>query len=103
MRRRLYLFFVWTAWPGLATSILAQATVEGAVKVYCEIHEYMRATILVLETPYFVKTDPTGKFRMENLPTGSFTLKAWLDEKIILERTVELKNGATLHVDFKRD
>ena len=72
----------------------------GVVKLYCEIHPHMRATILVLDTPYFTKTDTNGNFRLEHLPVGKFTLKAWLDEKTQLERAVDLSDGATLRVDF---
>lgn len=72
----------------------------GAVKLYCEIHEHMRATILVLDTPHFTVTDPAGKFRLEHLPPGSYVLKAWLDEKRVLDKPVTLKAGETLRVDF---
>jgi plastocyanin len=72
----------------------------GAVKLYCEIHEHMRATILVLDTPHFVVTGEGGRFALTNLPPGQFTLKAWLDEKKILEKPVTLKDGETLKVDF---
>jgi plastocyanin len=72
----------------------------GVIKLYCEIHDHMRGTILVLDTPYFVKTDAVGKFRLEHLPAGNYTLKAWLDEKTVRERPVELKDGSVLRVDF---
>jgi|ERR1051326_640763 plastocyanin len=72
----------------------------GVVKLYCEIHEHMRGTILVLDTPYFVKTDTAGKYRLEHLPIGKYTLKAWVDEKTVFERPVELKEGETIRVDF---
>lgn len=72
----------------------------GVVKLYCEIHEHMRGVILVLDTPYFVKTDATGKYRLEHLPAGRYMLKAWLDEKTILERPVELKDGEVAKVEF---
>ena len=72
----------------------------GVVTIHCEIHERMRGTILVLETPYFQKTDTAGRYRMEHLPTGSFLLKAWVAGDDIRERQVELKSGMTLHVDF---
>ena len=32
----------------------------GVVTVHCEIHDRMRGTVLVLETPYFQKTDSAG-------------------------------------------
>ena len=72
----------------------------GVIKLYCEIHEHMRATILVLDTPHFTSTDTNGGFRLEHLPAGKFVLKAWVDDKTQLKRDVELTEGATLHVDF---
>ena len=74
----------------------------GVVKLYCEIHEHMRGTILVLETPHFTRTDTNGAYRLENLPTGNFTLKAWLDDKTVCEQPVKLERGKTTTVDFPR-
>jgi plastocyanin len=72
----------------------------GVVKLYCEIHEHMRGTILVLDSPYFVKTDSNGKYRLEHLPTGTYTVKAWVNETTIYSKTVDLKDGGTIKVDF---
>lgn len=72
----------------------------GVVKLYCEIHEHMRATILVLDTPHFTKTQPDGAYRLERLPAGQYKLKAWIDEKTVWEKPVDLKEGQTLRVDF---
>jgi plastocyanin len=72
----------------------------GAVTIHCEIHERMRGTILVLETPYFQKTDTAGRYRLEHLPAGKYVLKAWVAGDDVRERSVELKAGMTLHVDF---
>lgn len=72
----------------------------GVVTVHCEIHDRMRGVVLVLETPHFRKTDPAGRYRLEHLPAGHFLLKAWVSENDVRERPVDLKDGATLHVDF---
>ena len=72
----------------------------GLVTLRCDIHEHMRGLILVLDTSYFVMTDPDGRFRLGGLPSGHYTLKAWIDSKTTREKPVELKNGQTLHVDF---
>jgi len=72
----------------------------GLVTLRCDIHEHMRGLILVLETPYFVMTDAEGRFRLSGLPSGRYILKAWIDSKTTREQPVELKRGATLHVDF---
>lgn len=72
----------------------------GVVKLYCEIHQHMRGAILVLDTPYFTTTQTNGEYRLTNLPTGDYLLKAWADEKHEYEKPVSLKLGETLHVDF---
>ena len=74
--------------------------VAGLVTLRCDIHEHMRALILVLATPHFVITDADGAFRLTGLPDGRFTLKAWVDSKTTREQTVELKGDATLRVNF---
>lgn len=72
----------------------------GVVKLYCEIHEHMRGTVVVLDTPYFVKTDTNGVYRLTGLPTGQFKLKAWVDDKLTYEQPVDLKPGAAVRVNF---
>jgi plastocyanin len=72
----------------------------GLIQLHCDIHEHMRAVILVLDTPHFAKTDPYGNFRLRGLPAGKFRLKAWLSSTRTLEMPVELKAGTTLKAVF---
>ena len=72
----------------------------GLVTLRCDIHEHMRGLVLVLNSPYFVMTDTSGHFRLSGLPAGHYTLKAWIDSRTTREKTVDLQNGQTLHVDF---
>ncbi len=74
--------------------------VPGLITLRCDIHEHMRGLILVLDTPYFVKTEPDGHFRLTGLPAGRYTLKAWLDSRTTLEKTVDLTAGGTLRIDL---
>jgi len=74
--------------------------VPGLVTLHCDIHEHMRALILVVATPYFVMTDTEGRFRLTGLPAGRYTLKAWIDSNTTLERVVELRSDTTLQADF---
>jgi len=80
----------------------AQITFDqpGIVKLYCEIHDHMRGTILVLDSPYFAKTDADGRYRLDGLPAGHHVLKAWVDEDTVLAQPVELRDGATVRADF---
>ena len=72
----------------------------GLVTLRCDIHEHMRGIILVLDTPFFVKTDAGGRFRLAGLPEGSYKLKAWIDSKTTLDLPVDLKPGSTARVNF---
>lgn len=72
----------------------------GMVTIRCDIHEHMRAIVLVLDSPHFVTTDTEGRFRLEGLPSGEFTLKAWINSQETLERTVRLRPGETTEVLF---
>ena len=72
----------------------------GVVEINCEIHEHMHGTILVVDTPWFASTDAdgSGKFHLENVPPGNYTLKAWISQKQLLSQPVEVKEGQTTTV-----
>jgi len=72
----------------------------GVIKLYCEIHQHMRGVILVLDTPYFTRTDTNGVYELHDLPAGNFLLKAWIDEKHVYEKPVSLEPGRREHIDF---
>jgi hypothetical protein len=74
--------------------------VPGLVVLRCDIHEHMRGLILVVDTPYFVITDPDGRYRLAGLPAGHHTLKVWLNSHSTLERPVDVRGDETLRVDF---
>jgi len=74
--------------------------VPGLITLRCDIHEHMRGVILVLATPHFVMTDAEGHFRLSGLPAGRYTLKAWIDSKTTLARTVELTDTTLTRADF---
>lgn len=74
--------------------------VPGLVTLRCDIHEHMRALVLVLATPHFTVTDPEGRFRLEGLPRGHYVLKVWLNSRTTLERPVDLDAATVLRADF---
>lgn len=49
----------------------------GAVKIGCNIHDWMSGIILVLPSPHFAVTDTAGHFVLEDMPGGTYTLVAW--------------------------
>ena len=65
----------------------------GTVSLFGEVHDHMRGSIVVVDSPHFASTDAKGQFRLEGLPAGKHTFKVWLSPKETVERTVELKPG----------
>jgi plastocyanin len=49
----------------------------GLVRVFCEIHSHMSAFILVLSHRYFAVTDDDGRYRIDAVPPGAYTLVVW--------------------------
>jgi len=77
----------------------------GLVRVYCNIHPQMSAFVLVLASPFFTWAKPDGTFRIENVPPGTYTLRAW-SEKAQAEQNLEVAregaSGVKLVLDTRR-
>ena len=62
----------------------------GVVKIGCNIHDWMSGIILVLPTPYYAVTDEGGRFALQDLPPGVYTLACWhVLSQVKLEETVQ--------------
>ncbi len=49
----------------------------GIVVLGCNIHDWMISYVVVVDTPFFGKTDASGTVRLDNLPPGEYELKIW--------------------------
>jgi plastocyanin len=49
----------------------------GIVRVFCEIHSHMSAFILVFAHRFFAVTDDEGRYRIDGIPPGTYTLAVW--------------------------
>ncbi len=49
----------------------------GIVVLGCNIHDWMKAYVYVLETPFFAKTDAHGKAKILDLPPGEYEVLVW--------------------------
>jgi plastocyanin len=73
----------------------------GVVRVFCDIHSHMSAFILVFSHPYFATTDAEGRWRIERVPPGDYTLVAWTDGRERASRRVSVPaTDAAVDVDF---
>jgi plastocyanin len=49
----------------------------GTIPLLCNVHPDMSGYIVVVPTPYFALTSPSGEYRIEAVPDGSYSLTAW--------------------------
>lgn len=72
----------------------------GVIKIVCEVHPWMSAYIVVAEHPYQSVTDIYGEYLINEVPPGTYKLKAWHESLGTQEKQVEVKPGGSHNVDF---
>jgi plastocyanin len=72
----------------------------GIVRVYCDIHSHMSATILVLPHPYFAVPDAQGNYVLSDVPEGKYTLVAWYGREAAVRMQVSVTRGQRLEINF---
>ena len=75
-------------------------TRPGLVKVYCNLHSQMSATIVVLDHTFYTVPSADGSFTLDDVPAGQYDLGAW-HERIGENITpVTVTAGGTARVTF---
>ena len=72
----------------------------GIVRVFCEIHSHMNAFILVFAHPFFAITDTDSRYRINNVPPGTYNVIAWNEGVASDPRPVTVAAGAIAELDF---
>lgn len=72
---------------------------EVFVRFKCDVHPWMFAYVGVVPHPFFAVTDKDGKFKIEGVPAGKYTLvsfhrKTHVTEDKALTQEIEVKDGA---------
>jgi plastocyanin len=70
----------------------------GVVKVFCQIHSHMSATVMVFDHPWFAIPDEQGMFDLTGVPPGMHQITAWHERlgDTTLQMKVEPGRPATL-------
>jgi plastocyanin len=78
---------------------------SGVVDVYCNIHPKMVAKVKVVDTRFYAVTGNDGKFRIDDVPPGSYPVVAWQPYGKEFRGTVKVTAGGTakLSIDMNRD
>jgi plastocyanin len=72
----------------------------GVVRVFCDIHSHMNAFILVFSHPFYSVTDNEGRYRIDNIPPGTYNVIAWNEGVSSEARPVIVPDGGVGELDF---
>jgi plastocyanin len=71
------------------------------VRIDCDLHTWMRAYVVVADSPFFAVTGPNGEFALENVPPGKYTLKVWQELLGTVTREVTVGDKDTTGVTIE--
>ena len=72
----------------------------GVVRVFCDIHSHMNAFVLVFSHPFFDVTEPDGRFRIDNVPPGTYTVVGWYEGEAQTTRSVTVTANTVVDVEM---
>lgn len=82
----------------VASEVLAKKA--GIVEVRCQQHPWTRAYLAVFDHPYFAVTENDGKFKIDSLPPGQYTVNIWHEGmKQPMSQKVQIAAGGEAKLD----
>ena len=72
----------------------------GLVKVFCQIHSHMSATVMVFDHPWFAIPDEQGRFELAGVPPGVHQITAWHERLGDTTLQVRVEPGRAVTLDF---
>jgi plastocyanin len=72
----------------------------GRVDVFCSIHSKMSCVVLVLQNPWFASANRQGHYKIENVPPGKYTLKAWHERLPTSSQEIIVPADGEVKADF---
>jgi plastocyanin len=65
----------------------------GQVAIGCNIHDWMEAYVLVVDSPYFGTTAGNGKAVLANIPAGHYKVHLWHPQQKVALAPVDIEVG----------
>src|SRR5260221_852687 len=73
---------------------------SGVIQVFCHIHSDMSAVVLVLDNPFFAVPAENGRYAIEGIPPGEYTVVGWHERIKPVTRPIRIVPGETARLDF---
>ena len=71
------------------------------LEITCDLHPWAKAWILVLDHPYFATSEKAGTFSIEDVPPGTYRVKAWHPLLGTAEQSVTVAAGQAASVALR--
>lgn len=68
-------------------------TSPGVVEIFCNMHQKMTATVLVVPNGLYTKVRPDGTFRLDGVPVGQRKIVAWSPQVKPAQQHVDVTAG----------
>jgi len=73
----------------------------GIARIFCDIHSHMSAFIMVFSHPYYSKAEADGRYRIDNIPPGTYTVAVWHEGETRETKTIAIPpQGGDVDLDF---
>ena len=66
----------------------------------CDVHPWMVAWLSVMPHPFFASTQTDGKFKIDNLPAGTYEIEAWHEKLGTQKASVTVAADETKEINF---
>jgi len=73
---------------------------EVMVPFKCDVHGWMNAYVGVMDNPYYAVTKDDGKFELNSLPPGTYTIEAWQEKLGPMTQMVTIGAKESKEVNF---
>jgi hypothetical protein len=72
----------------------------GEIKLFCDIHAQMNATIICLDTPYFTRVNPDGHYKLSGIPAGRYEIRIYHPDLPQVSEIIDIKTSDSLRKNF---
>src|SRR3989454_9663747 len=76
------------------------ASGEALVRLGCDVHPWMRGWLVVLDHPYAAVTGADGRFLIDGVPPGAYTVAVWHEVLGRAEQPVTVPPAGSATIDF---
>lgn len=72
----------------------------GEIKLFCDIHAQMNATVICLDTPYFTRVTKNGRYSLSDLPEGKYEIRVYHPDFPEISEIIDVYADKQIKINF---